>query len=61
VADVEHARYVWRWLHDNKLSLRFDFAICGEFGLEEAFLLPPRIPGGLDGYRVVGFILRVFE
>jgi len=61
VPDVEHACYVWRWLHDNKLSLRFDFAIRGEFGFEEAFLLPPRIPGGLDSYRVVCFVLRVVE
>jgi hypothetical protein len=61
VPDVEHACYVWRWLHDNKLSLWFDFAIRGEFGLEEALFLPPRIPSGLDSYRVVCFVLRVVE
>lgn len=34
-------------------------SVC--FGLEEATLLPPLVPGGLDGGRVVGREMRVLK
>ena len=61
VAHVESTSDVRRRVNDDERSGILDLAILLELGLEEALLLPPAIPGRLDGDRVVRLEVGVFE
>jgi hypothetical protein len=52
---------IWRRFDDDERSLWLDFPICCKFRLEEPLFLPPCIPSGFNGRRVISFVLRVIE
>ena len=53
VPDVEASSNIWGRRRDHKQALRFDLAVFRELRGEEALCIPPVVPGGFDGDRVV--------
>ena len=53
VADVKATGDIGRGCRDDEDSLRLDFAVGCQLGLEVALLEPPLVPGRLDRDRVV--------
>lgn len=61
VAHVQSTGDVGRRVHDDEATSILDLAILLELGLEETLLLPPAVPGRLDGDGVVGLEMGVVE
>lgn len=61
VSHVKGTGNVGRRMNNDELSFVLDTSVRLEFRLEETLLLPPIIPCGLDGNRVVGLEMGVVE
>jgi hypothetical protein len=61
VSGMQTAGQIWGRQWNDELARRKDLSICGELRLEEAALLPPRIPARFDRLRRVGFEMRMVK